>query len=103
MVLVEDVEDEGGAAPNHFIDAGNGTINLAVYQKPNNDNELILFLIHTGKGRSHSVPITINSSVKPKNGQAWLDFDRKVDISVSDKGILQVPDFAHSCIVTLNK
>ena len=85
------------------LDAQKGTVHLAAFQKPECKNELLLFLIHNGDGRKASFPVTLDSSLKIKQGQALVDFDRKIPVTVDDKGVIQIPDFSHSCIVTLNK
>lgn len=93
--------DSAGFKQAAKVDPADGTTHLAVYRSPAADKTL-LFLVHTGKGRSHAVPVGIDPSLKLKTGHAWVDFDRKVDVTVDDKGNLLVPDFAHSCIVTFD-
>ena len=95
--------ESAGVKPIAKIDAQKGTVHLAVFQKSENKDQLLLFLIHNGSGRNPSFPVTLDSSLKLKQGNAWVDFDRKIPVTVDDKGMMQVPDFAHSCIVTLNK
>ena len=59
------------------IDVSEGTIHLAIYRKPNSNNEMLLFLLHTGQGRSHSVPVTLDSSVKLKKRASLGGFRQK--------------------------
>ncbi len=91
--------DSAGIKCPARVDASNGAIHLAVYRKPENSDELLLFLIHTEPGRSESIPIRIDSSVKSKKGVAWIDFEKKIPVTTNAEGILQVPDFAHSCVI----
>lgn len=98
---LSDLIDSAGIKSPARVDASDGAIHLAVYRKPEKSDELLLFLVHTEPGRSESIPIRMDSSVKSKKGIAWIDFEKKIPVTINAEGILQVPDFAHSCVIIL--
>jgi hypothetical protein len=87
------------------IDVSSGTINMGVYKpvNPAKSNDLKIFLLHTGYGRSESISLQMDPAIMAKRGQAWIDFDRSVPVEIDSSGVLKVPDFAHSSIITLNE
>lgn len=99
---VSSLVDSTGFKSPARIDASDGTIHLAVYQKLENTSDFLLFLVNTGEGRSMSISVQLDPSVQANECVAWVDFDKKVPIRVDAKGILEVPDFTHSCVITLN-
>jgi hypothetical protein len=83
------------------FDVASGNIHLAVYKKKKSDstNNLLLFLVNKGRGRTEDISMTMNSSLSAKTGDVLIDFDRKVPVSADANGLFTIPGFAHSCIL----
>ncbi|MEN6383841.1 MAG: beta-galactosidase trimerization domain-containing protein, partial [Phycisphaerales bacterium] len=82
-------------------DSKNGSISVVPFLKSsNNYNGAKLFIINNGRGRHRSLELKFTKNLANAPCQVWTDFDRRFNMTVDEKGKLEVPDFASVAFVS---
>ncbi|AQQ71472.1 hypothetical protein SMSP2_01846 [Limihaloglobus sulfuriphilus] len=76
------------------------TVHFACYQNPSSQ---LLFLLNQHEGRTRDVKVASDYINENTKAEIWLDFDQKIAVESSEKGVIEIPSFSDVCIVTLKR
>jgi len=82
------------------IDLSHGTIHVASWQNDAN-GDWQLFLVNRSGGRVYDPVLRLDTDLFGREASVLVDMERTREISAEEDGVLKLPSFAHSAIVTV--
>jgi len=89
--------DTGYRWPVRLVRSG-GDVHSATYRQERG-HAVTHFLVHKGPGRCVGLQLVAEPSECAGDWEAWIDFDRTERLTPDEYGAMEVPDFAHTCLV----